>query len=100
MTTTLNHDLRISGALSAGNIASGSVTITPVANTPTSLAVTGLNLQGAGTTRVFVCANTLVPGTVVEVAVNGVSATGFTLWLYRTNTPPTLVRWFAIRDRT
>lgn len=96
----LNHDLRISGALAAANIASGQVTITPVANTPTSIEVSGLALAGAGTTRAFATANTLVPGsTVLEVSTTSVTETGFLIWVYRTNTTATIVRWWAIRDR-
>ncbi|MFE7461675.1 hypothetical protein ACWFMI_23495 [Nocardiopsis terrae] len=95
----LNHDLRISGALRAGNISSGSVSVTPTPNSPTPFSIGGFSLRGEGQTRVFVTANTLVPGTVLEVSVNNVTPTGFTLWVYRTNSTSTIVRWLAIRDR-
>ncbi|OLT26548.1 hypothetical protein BJF83_20910 [Nocardiopsis sp. CNR-923] len=96
----LPHDLRVSGTLKAGNIASGLLRIVPTPNTPTSMAVTGLNLAGAGAVRAWATANTLVPGsTVVEVSVSDPTSTGFTVVVYRTNDTVTLVRWIAIRDR-
>lgn len=68
----------------------GVVTITPVANTPTSLAVV-FPVPLVGTS--FACQvtpNTSVPGsTVLTVSYTGLSATGVTLWIYRTGTTPT-----------
>lgn len=68
----------------------GVVTITPVASTPTSLAVVfPVPLVG---TR-FACQvtpNTSVPGsTVLTVSYTSLSATGVTLWIYRTGTTAT-----------
>lgn len=100
MTITLQHDLRISGALTAGNIETGRDEITPVASTPTSVAVTGLNLQGAGTICVFTTPHTSAPGTrVIETSFSSPSATGFTMWIYRTTDFPTLIHWVAARKR-
>lgn len=85
----------IFGILSAGNVTTGRVTITPVANTPTSVAVTGLNLKGT-TIRIVATAATSVPGTqVTGVGVTNQSATGFTVWVTRTNTNTTFVDWIA-----
>lgn len=90
---------RIDGAtvlyLPVGNIAAGSVSITPVANTPTSGAVTfGKTLPG--TVRMWCTAETLAPGTVLETSVTAVTSTGANVWIYRTNTTATNVRWIAI----
>jgi hypothetical protein len=87
----------VGGKLSAGNIASGRVQITPVANTPTSATVTGLNLQG--TVRVVATPQTALPYTEVRgVSVNNVTATGFNIWLTRTNTSGTGVDWIVIAE--
>jgi len=94
----LTHDLRISGALRAGNIVTGEVSIAPLANSPTSYVVSGHNLAGAGATRAWVTANTLVPGTVLGLGVTDITPFGFTIWVYRTNTTATIVRWISIRD--
>jgi hypothetical protein len=104
MMTDVLPALRISGALAAGNFAQGMVTITPVANTPTSMAITGLNLAGTGTVHAWTTPNTAFPGPlpggrVLETSVSDVSATGLTVWLYRTNTTATPVRWLAARNR-
>ncbi|MFF0009577.1 hypothetical protein ACFYQT_39985 [Streptomyces tibetensis] len=85
----------INGILTAGNVAAGRVTITPVANTPTSQNVTGLTLKGTNI-RVVACAATSVPGTqVTGVGVTNQSATGFTVWVTRTNTTNTNIDWIA-----
>ncbi|MFJ7297550.1 hypothetical protein [Streptomyces collinus] len=85
----------IGGILSAGNVAAGRLTITPVANTPTSQNVTGLNLAGTNI-RVVATAATSVPGTqVTGVGVTNQSATGFTVWVTRTNTTNTVIEWIA-----
>lgn len=87
----------INGALTAGNFAWGSVSITPsAANTPTSAAVTGLDVRGS-TFIGFASASTSVPGTsVTGVSTNGVSASGLTVWLTRTGTTATTVNWLVI----
>ncbi|GGS97047.1 hypothetical protein [Streptomyces violaceus] len=95
MSVDPNGNTDIEGILSAGNIATGRVTITPVANTPTSVAVTGLSLKGT-TIRIVATAATSVPGTsVTGVGVTNQSATGFTVWVTRTNTNTTFVDWIA-----
>lgn len=84
------------GTLTAANVTSGRVTITPsAANTPTSINVTGLSISGTNI-RVVACAGTSVPGTqVTGVGVTNVTSTGFTVWLTRTNTTATGIDWIA-----
>ena len=86
----------VDGILTAGNIAAGRLTITPsAANTPTSQNVTGLNLKGTNI-RVVATAATSVPGSqVTGVGVTNQSATGFTVWVTRTNTTGTVIEWHA-----
>lgn len=88
----------ITGKLSAANISSGRITITPsAANTPTSANVTGLNLTG--TPRITVSPNTSLPGTqVTGVGFTNVTTTGFTVWLTRTNTTSTGIDWMVIAE--
>lgn len=78
------------------NIAATSVVIVPVANTPTSGAVTwGRALPG--NVHVTVSAESAVPGSqVIEVSANQITATGCTVWLYRTNTTSTRVHVIAV----
>lgn len=92
----------VDGRLTAGNIAWGTVTITPsAANTPTSAAVTGLNVQGS-TFVAFTSPVTSRPGStgtpdgVTGTSANGISATGLTVWLNRQNTTATSVNWMVI----
>lgn len=94
-TNVCNFD--VDGRLTAGNLAWGTVSITPsAANTPTSAAVTGLNVQGS-TFIAQVTANTSVPGTqVTGVGFSSLSSTGLTVWLTRTNTTATNVTWMVL----
>lgn len=98
---THDDDLVITGALYAGNLVQGSLTVTPTPSTPTSIEVEGLNLRGEGEVLGFATANTTVPGLrVLEVSVSNVTANGMTIWIYRTNNYPTIIRWFMWRERT
>ncbi|WP_448333498.1 hypothetical protein [Streptomyces sp. DSM 41534] len=96
----------IGGVLSAPNIATGSVTITPsAANTPTSFVLSGLNVAGT-TFRGFVTANTTVPAPstgsggapngVNGVAISSVASGGATIWVNRQNTTNTTVNWMIV----
>lgn len=89
--------LDVLGVLTSSNLAMGSTSITPfAANTPTSQAVTGLNVSGASFVA-FVSAGTSVPGTqVTVVGFSGLSSTGLTLWVTRTNTTATTVHWMVV----
>lgn len=85
------------GVLTAGNIVTGRVTITPTAaNTPTSFSVTGLNIKGSNI-RVVATPSTSLPGTrVTGVGVTNVTSTGFLVWVTRTDTTATGIDWIAI----
>ncbi|MFF4536534.1 hypothetical protein [Streptomyces aureus] len=90
-------NLDVSGILTAGSLASGTVTITPsAANTPTSVNITGLNIQGS-TFLGFAVASTTVPGSqVTGASATSVTSTGMTVWVTRTNTTATVVNWWVI----
>ena len=90
---------RIDGAmpdyLPAANVATAAVSITPVANTPTSGAATwGKTLPG--TVRAWCTADSGSPGVVLETSLSAVTATGATVWIYRTTTTQTTVFVVAI----
>lgn len=79
-------------------MSTGTVAITPVANTPTSTSVTFPVGRFSATPNIFVTANTTVPGSTVQGAsFSSGSATGCTLWVYRTNTSSTTINWQAIQ---
>ncbi|MEW2402121.1 hypothetical protein [Streptomyces sp. NPDC046862] len=84
----------IDGVLTGKAMATGSVSITPVANTPTSVTVSGLNLSGT-VHRAFVTAQSAAPGTVVECSATSVTNTGLTIWVNRTNTTNTNI-WYLV----
>ncbi|MFB6665963.1 hypothetical protein [Streptomyces parvus] len=84
------------GILEAGNIKSGTVTVSPTPDVPTSVTVTGLGLSGT-TARVFLTAVTTDPYTRVRgVSVSGVTTSQFTVWLTRTTSTATNIYWIAI----
>lgn len=86
----------VSGTLTAGNIDHGSVSITPTANTPTSKTVS-FNKTFSSTPNVIISAETSVPySTVRGCGATNISTTGFTAWVYRTNTTATVLHWIAI----
>jgi len=106
LSVDLAGNTTIGGVLSAPNIATGTVTITPTAAyTPTSIIVNGLNVAGT-TFRGYATANTTVPGYrasatpagagVTGVSVSSVTATGLTVWVNRENTTATTVNWMVI----
>lgn len=95
----------VDGTLTAGNIATGSVTITPsAAHTPTSASVT-FNVTGT-TVRGFATAQTTVPGSrtaatptaagVTGVSVSSVTSSSMLVWVNRENTTATVVNWMVI----
>ncbi|NJA56750.1 hypothetical protein [Streptomyces sp. NEAU-H3] len=98
-----NGDTSITGTLTAGNIATGSVVITPsAANTPTSMQV-NYNVTGS-TVRGFATANSTVPGVrapagaagVTGVSVSAVTNTSMQVWVNRENTTNTTINWMVI----
>lgn len=73
----------------------GSVTITPTAGADTSQAV-AFPAAFPAAPRVVVTPSTAAPWTEVKgVSVDGVSTTGFTLWIRSTTATPILVYWAA-----
>jgi hypothetical protein len=94
------------GIISASNISSGSVDITPVANATTGVAVTGLTVKTSAGTATAANASVLV--TAISAAdsfrsssyssptFSGSNLTGFTVNIFRTNTTTTSVNWLAI----
>ena len=81
-------------------IDAGVASVTPVANTPTSVAVQ-FTQRFTKAPIVTVTAGTGAPGSqVMEVSVTGVTATGFNIVIYRTNTTATGVNWMAVQMLT
>lgn len=77
-------------------MSSGIVSFNPTANTPSSVSVTFPVNRFTLTPIVQVTAVTAVIGSTVQgVAVSSQSSTGFTAWVYRTNTSSTTVNWQA-----
>lgn len=89
--------MNVSGLFNAGNIAFGTVNITPsAADTPTSVNVSGFALAGT-TFTAQATPVTSVPGTtVLGVGAVNPTATDVTLWLTRANTTSTGVNWMVI----
>jgi len=73
----------------------GVVSITPTPNTVTSEVVSGLTTQGDNFAA-FVTANTSVPGIVEMISASGVSASGLTVNVLRTNSTTTFVWWMHV----
>lgn len=90
-------DLYVQGAMTAANIAYGSVSITPsAANVPTSVTVNGLGLTGSSF-YAQATASSVVPGTqITGVSTSSVSSNGLTVWVTRTNTTSTVINWMVV----
>lgn len=83
-------------------MATGTVTITPIANTATSKTIS-FGKTFASVPVVVATANTSVPGVptgvgVSGVGVSGITRTGCTIWVTRTNTTDTVINWVAMLD--
>jgi hypothetical protein len=96
-------NVAFTGILTAGNMAFGSVSITPsAANTPTSALVTFPTLAGT-TFRGYATAATTVPGSrvnatpsaagVTGVAMSSTTSSSALVWVNRENTTATTVNW-------
>jgi hypothetical protein len=97
VTAVIDGSFDASGAITGGNLASGQVSITPVANTPTSAAVTGLGLASGATYRATVSPVSSSPGThVLGVSVTGVTNNGLTIWIDRNDTTSTNVQYVLL----
>jgi hypothetical protein len=96
----------VTGLMTAGNIASGTVNVTPVANTSTGVSVTGLSVlssavtAAAGDFSILVIANAananVITTTFSNPTFSGATLTGFQARIVRTNTTVTNLNWFAI----
>ncbi len=94
------------GMFSAPNIGSGAVTITPVANSTTGVAVTGLTIKTSVATATTNDVSVLVTAVTSADAYrsssasgltfSGANLTGLTVYIFRTNTTATGLYWFAI----
>jgi hypothetical protein len=103
-TVDKDGNTNIAGMMTAGNIITGTTTITPsAAHTPTSASVSFTALKGT-TFRGYATAATTVPGVrtpvgaqgVTGVAVSSVTSTGMLVWVNRENTTATVVNWMVI----
>lgn len=94
--TTVNGNMNVTGTLSAQNIVTGTVNITPTPNTPTAASVSfGTTLPAP--VRAFVTILSAVPGsTVITASIDNVTQTGMQIYIYRTNATQTTVHWMAI----
>ena len=105
-TFSVTGDSDTGGLMTAANIASGLVNVTPVANTTTGVAVTGLSvLSSSGTASssdfsVVVSANSAANAvrttTYSNLTFSGATMTGLTARVFRTDTVVTSVSWIAI----
>jgi hypothetical protein len=96
--TVTASDVRVAGVLRADNISKGSASVTPTPNSPTPITLSGGNIPG-NNFYAFVTANTGFPGTVVTgVGFTGVSSSGMTIWVTRTNNQTTTVHWMIIGE--
>jgi hypothetical protein len=78
-------------------VASGIVTITPVANAATTVSITFPAGRFTSPPHMQVTANTAVAGTVQEVSASNVTATGCDISIYRSNVTATGVWWLAVQ---
>lgn len=98
VTTTINDDLVVSGALSAANIIFGSVLMSPRTNSPTASEVK-VNHAGTNEPVVLLTAHSGFPWTrVQEVGYRFSTPTGFTAYIYRTNDQDTNVHWLSWQE--
>ncbi|MBK7823557.1 MAG: hypothetical protein IPJ61_21460 [Tessaracoccus sp.] len=86
----------LNGVAYAGvEIRTGSLSITPVANTPTSVAVTFTPAYAVAPTAVVLTPATGAINEIQGLGVTAIGTTGFTAWIYRTNTTATTLWWAA-----
>jgi hypothetical protein len=98
--------ISVTSVFTAGNIASGRVNITPVANTTTGVAVTGLSIKTSAGTATAADISIVVTADAGSDAVRttsmnnptftGSNCTGFTAQVFRTNNTVTTINWIAI----
>jgi hypothetical protein len=99
VTTIIDDDLVVSGALSAANVIFGSVTITPEVNTPTKAEVRGLNHPDTNEPTVILSAHSAYPQVRVrEVGYRFSNSDGFDAYIYRTSGVDTNVHWLSWQE--
>lgn len=91
----VTHTKLNSSAFAGALMQAGSVTITPVANTATGVAVTFDTAYASAPQVVLSAADAAIGSEVKGVSVSGISTTGFTAYVYRTNTTATVLHWLA-----
>lgn len=96
--TYIDDDLNVTGAVSAGNIRHGSISVDPVANRPTSVVVTFPELAGKGAIRSQLTLNTTVPSNAREITLMEETPTSARLWIWRSTSPTTFIFWMMMRD--
>ena len=79
-------------------IASGFVTVTPTAANATSSAEVNFPRPFAAPPSVTATAYSGAPTTVTQVTVSNVTATGCTVYMYRTSTTATNIMWIAVSE--
>lgn len=105
-TVTTSNNLTVTDLLTAGNIKSGRVTVSVTANVVSSASVTNLGLKTSAATAddtdVSIQAtqqstrpDLLQAATVSSTTFSGSTCTGFTIYIYRTNSTDTSVFWLA-----
>lgn len=102
----VDGNLNTTGLMTAGNIASGLVNVTPVANTTTGVAVTGLSVLSTSATASLTdfsvvvsansAANALRTTTYSNLTFSGATLTGLTVRVFRTDTTVTGVSYIVI----
>jgi hypothetical protein len=99
MTTTISDDLVVTGAVTAANIIMGSLVISPEVNTPTSSEVKFNHPSSNPAPNVMVTAVSQDPWTKIrELGTRFSSATGVTVYIYRTNDVDTIVNWLSWQE--
>lgn len=109
MTTVINGDLVVTGAVSAANILMGAVVISPEVNTPTSVDVTfnhrqqspfgSASLLAQPIPNVMLTAVSQDPWTKIrELGTRFSATTGVTIYIYRTNDVDTVVNWLSWQE--
>ena len=79
-------------------VQAGRVSITPSADSPTSADVE-FPVPFSSPPEMTASAMSGVPGTVQEVTVDAITATGARIWLRRTNAVTTSISWIAVGPR-
>ncbi|WP_445270553.1 hypothetical protein [Streptomyces sp. DSM 41634] len=99
MTTTINDDLVVTGALSAANIIMGSVVMNPEVNVVTSTEVKFNHPSADPAPNVMITAVSQDPWTKIrELGTRFSSATGVTIYIYRTNDVDTTINWLSWQE--